>query len=93
LHFPIPDTQPRDQIYYYSTKARTPATAAATETIPPETRAALPWNMMADGLEEAEGRCRASAPLGRPWLLEGVAMDIIMLEEGVALGICTGIME
>jgi hypothetical protein len=45
-------------------------------------------------LAEEEGRCRASAPLGRPWLAEGVAMDIItLLDEGVALGTCTGIME
>jgi hypothetical protein len=49
---------------------------------------------LAEGLAEAEGRCRASAPLGRPWLLDGVAMDIItLLDEGVAMGTCTGITE
>lgn len=72
----------------YRMNARTPITAAAAETMPPDRRAASPVNMTPwEGVAEAEGveLCMASAPLGM--------ILLAMEDEGVTAGTWTGIME
>lgn len=83
-------------------KARTPITAVAAETRPPERRGAAPMNMV-PAPWELEGEAAAdeeaaffsaSTPVGmfKPWVPEGVAMEAPE-EAGVAMGTWTGIME
>jgi hypothetical protein len=72
----------------YRMNARTPITAAAAETIPPDRRAASPVNMTPwEGVADADAQAlfMGSAPLG-------IALDA-MAEEGEATGTSTGIME
>lgn len=74
-------------------KARTPITAAAAETMPPDRRAAppsnmTPWETEADAEEEGEAFCSAETPVGiiLPMLLDGVAWEKAPYEAGVAMG-------